>query len=69
MKIRNIEVFQVQWAPGDTPEQRSAWVRVHCDDGVTGIGEASPVPVTPSPQWILTQALRCSGVSPGAHWT
>jgi L-alanine-DL-glutamate epimerase-like enolase superfamily enzyme len=43
MKIRDIEVFQVQWSPKDKPEQRSAWVRVHCDDGVTGIGEASPM--------------------------
>jgi L-alanine-DL-glutamate epimerase-like enolase superfamily enzyme len=43
MKIREVEVFQVQWAPGDNPEQRSAWVRVHCDDGLTGIGEASPM--------------------------
>jgi hypothetical protein len=33
MKIQNIEVFQVQWAPEDKPAQRSAWVRIHCDDG------------------------------------
>src|SRR6476661_6443598 len=43
MKIRDIEVFQVQWAPEDKPAQRSAWVRVHCDDGLSGIGEASPM--------------------------
>src|SRR5713226_5218142 len=43
MKIRDIEVFQVGWAPGDRPEQRSAWVRIHCDDGSFGIGEASPM--------------------------
>ncbi len=43
MKIRNIEAFQVQWAPEDNPAQRSAWVRVHCDDGSSGIGEASPM--------------------------
>ena len=43
MKIRDIEVFQVQWAPEDKPAQRSAWVRVHCDDGSSGIGEASPM--------------------------
>jgi L-alanine-DL-glutamate epimerase-like enolase superfamily enzyme len=43
MKIRDIEVFQVNWSPGDKPEQRSAWVRVYCDDGSFGIGEASPM--------------------------
>ncbi len=43
MKIREVEVFQVQWAPDDKPAQRSAWVRVHCDDGLSGIGEASPM--------------------------
>src|SRR5262252_6565994 len=43
MKIRDIEVFQVQWAPEERPAQRSAWVRIHCDDGLFGIGEASPM--------------------------
>src|SRR6187399_768414 len=43
MKIHDIEVFQVQWAPEDKPAQRSAWVRVHCEDGAFGIGEASPM--------------------------
>jgi L-alanine-DL-glutamate epimerase-like enolase superfamily enzyme len=43
MKIRDVEVFQVQWAPEDRPAQRSAWVRIHCDDGPFGIGEASPM--------------------------
>ena len=43
MKIRDIEVFQVQWAPEDKPAQRSAWVRIHCDEGSSGIGEASPM--------------------------
>jgi L-alanine-DL-glutamate epimerase-like enolase superfamily enzyme len=43
MKIRDIEVFQVGWSSGDKPAQRSAWVRVHCDDGSFGIGEASPM--------------------------
>jgi L-alanine-DL-glutamate epimerase-like enolase superfamily enzyme len=35
--------FRVQWAPADRPAQRSAWVRLHCDDGSIGIGEASPM--------------------------
>ena len=43
MKIEKVEVFQVRWSPGDQPQQNSAWVRVHCDDGVSGIGEASPM--------------------------
>src|SRR5437763_4580670 len=43
MKITDIEVLQVSWAPEDKPEQRSAWVRIHCDDGLSGIGEASPM--------------------------
>src|ERR1043166_4902547 len=43
MKIRDIEAFQVSWAPGDAPQQRSAFVRVHTDDGLSGIGEASPM--------------------------
>src|SRR5215472_11265162 len=43
MKIRDIEVFQVQWAADDKPVQRSAWVRVRCDDGSFGMGEASPM--------------------------
>jgi L-alanine-DL-glutamate epimerase-like enolase superfamily enzyme len=43
MKIRDIEVFQVSWASGDKAEQRSAWVRIYCDDGLFGIGEASPM--------------------------
>ncbi len=43
MKIREVEVFQVGWTLEDKPAQRSAWVRIHCDDGLFGIGEASPM--------------------------
>src|SRR5437764_2935986 len=43
MKIREIETFQIAWSPEDNPAQRSAFVRVHSDDGLTGIGEASPM--------------------------
>jgi L-alanine-DL-glutamate epimerase-like enolase superfamily enzyme len=43
VKIRDIEAFQVSWAPDDRPQQRSAFVRVHTDDGLSGIGEASPM--------------------------
>ncbi len=43
MKIARIEAFQVQWAKNEKPSQRSAFVRVHADDGRTGLGEASPM--------------------------
>ena len=43
MKIRDIEAFQIGWAADDKPAQRSAWVIVHADDGMSGIGEASPM--------------------------
>jgi L-alanine-DL-glutamate epimerase-like enolase superfamily enzyme len=43
MKISKIDAFQVQWTPNDKPSQRSAFVRVHTDDGVSGLGEASPM--------------------------
>jgi len=43
MKITSIEAFQVAWNPNDRPQQRSAFVLVHTDDGITGLGEASPM--------------------------
>src|SRR5258707_14330538 len=43
MKIEKIETFQVRWSPNDRPAQHSAWVRIHCDSGLSGIGEASPM--------------------------
>jgi L-alanine-DL-glutamate epimerase-like enolase superfamily enzyme len=43
MKITRIEAFQVRWAPTDKPTQRSAFVRVHTDSGLSGMGEASPM--------------------------
>ena len=43
MKITGIDAFQMSWAPGDNPSQRSAFVMIHTDDGLTGIGEASPM--------------------------
>ena len=43
MKIRMVEAFQVAWSPEDKPAQRSAFVRVHAEDGSYGIGEASPM--------------------------
>ncbi|MGE0222821.1 MAG: mandelate racemase/muconate lactonizing enzyme family protein [Acetobacteraceae bacterium] len=43
MKITRVEAFQVAWSPDDKPAQRSAFVRVHTDTGLTGLGEASPM--------------------------
>jgi len=43
MKIATIDAFQVAWAPDDKPATRSAFVRVHADGGISGIGEASPM--------------------------
>ncbi len=43
MKITRVEAFQVAWAESDRPAQRSAFVRVHGEDGLSGIGEASPM--------------------------
>src|SRR5258705_7329880 len=43
MKIREIDAFQVRWAFDDKPQQRSAFVRIHGDDGLSGIGEVSPM--------------------------
>jgi L-alanine-DL-glutamate epimerase-like enolase superfamily enzyme len=43
MKITVIEAFQVAWSPTDRPQQHSAFVLVHTDTGLTGMGEASPM--------------------------
>ncbi len=43
MKITQVEAFQVVWSPSDKPSQRSAFVRVHTDTGLSGLGEASPM--------------------------
>ncbi len=43
MKISQIEAFQVRWSPTDKPSQHSAFVRIHTDAGLIGLGEASPM--------------------------
>src|SRR4029453_15634690 len=40
MKITRVEAFHVDWGSG---RSRSAWVRIGTDDGVWGLGEASPM--------------------------
>jgi L-alanine-DL-glutamate epimerase-like enolase superfamily enzyme len=43
MKITRLETFQIEWEKGDRPGQRSAFLRVHTDAGLVGLGEASPM--------------------------
>ncbi len=43
MKITAVDAFQISWAANDSPAQRSAFVILKTDDGLTGIGEASPM--------------------------
>ena len=40
MTIARVEPFHVEWGAGRT---RSAWVRIHTDAGMYGLGEASPM--------------------------
>lgn len=39
MKITRIDAFQIAWSPTD----RSAFVRIHTNEGPIGLGEASPM--------------------------
>ena len=41
MPITRVETFQVQWRPEDPPTARSAFVRVWCDDGRSGLGNVA----------------------------
>jgi L-alanine-DL-glutamate epimerase-like enolase superfamily enzyme len=43
MTITRIDAFQVRWSANDKPTQHSAFVCVHTEDGLVGIGEASPM--------------------------
>jgi L-alanine-DL-glutamate epimerase-like enolase superfamily enzyme len=43
MKITRIDAFQVRWTPGEKASQHSAFVQVHTDSGLVGLGEASPM--------------------------
>lgn len=43
MQITRIDAFQLRWTPAESPSQHSAFVQVHTDHGLTGIGEASPM--------------------------
>lgn len=44
MKITRVETFNVGWQWGQNEwQRRSAWVRIHTDSGLYGLGEASPM--------------------------
>jgi len=43
MKIKSVEPFHMAWSPGDKPAQYSAFVRIVTEDGIEGLGEASPM--------------------------
>lgn len=43
MRITEIEAFQVTWGEPERPGSPSAFVRILTDEGVVGLGEASPM--------------------------
>ncbi|HEY2229386.1 MAG TPA: mandelate racemase/muconate lactonizing enzyme family protein [Xanthobacteraceae bacterium] len=43
MKIARIEALRLRWAPKDPTSAGSAFLRVWTDDGLCGLGEASPM--------------------------
>src|SRR5580704_18069899 len=43
MKIARIEALRLHWDPKDPPTAGSAFLRVWTDDGLCGLGEASPM--------------------------
>ena len=43
MKISRVEAFQVQWGDPGQKGGRSAFIRIETEDGLSGLGEASPM--------------------------
>ena len=43
MKIARLETLRLRWDPRDPPTAGSAFLRVWTDDGLSGLGEASPM--------------------------
>ncbi len=43
MKISRVETFQVEWGEAGKPGARSAFIRIETEDGLFGLGEASPM--------------------------
>jgi L-alanine-DL-glutamate epimerase-like enolase superfamily enzyme len=43
MRITEVETFQVRWGDENKPGGRSAFVRIKTDEGLFGMGEASPM--------------------------
>src|SRR5262245_49951476 len=55
MKITKVEAFHVDWG---SDRSRSAWVRIATDEGVWGLGEASPMVHGNASLEILASAFR-----------
>lgn len=43
MTIKSITAFQIDWGSADKPGPRGAFVRIETEDGLFGLGEASPM--------------------------
>ena len=55
MRITTVEAFHVDWG---AKRNRSAWVRIGTDAGVTGLGEASPMVHGNASLEIISSAFR-----------
>jgi len=42
-KITRVDAFQMRWTDDEPPSRHSAFVQIHTDDGIFGLGEASPM--------------------------
>ena len=43
VKIEAVETFQLEWGEPGQPGPRAAFVRIRTEDGLFGLGEASPM--------------------------
>ena len=65
MKITRIDAFQIRWTPDEKPSQHSAFVQVHTDSGLAGLGEASPMQGGLASLVIIKHHLRRIAARPG----
>lgn len=42
-RITAVDAFQMSWTPDEPPTKRSAFVQIHTESGIFGLGEASPM--------------------------
>ena len=80
MKITWVEAFQVGWTPDTRATQRSAFVQVHTDTGLVGLGEASPMQgggaslgmivhdIAPMLVGGIRWIMRCCWIRPCTRW-